>query len=101
MGERLLLPALNLKGLKSAEVGDASRNVIPPSASASIGLRLVKGNDPQAMLDLVEAHIPPKAYPEQWDSEGLENEIERIMGERLPVQEWAKEDFSQDDDLPF
>lgn len=62
LGERLLLPALNLKGLKSAEVGDASRNVIPPSASASIGLRLVKGNDPQAMLDLVEAHIERQGY---------------------------------------
>ncbi len=62
LGERLLLPALNLKGLKSAEVGAASRNVIPPSASASIGLRLVKGNDPQAMLDLVEAHIKRQGY---------------------------------------
>jgi acetylornithine deacetylase/succinyl-diaminopimelate desuccinylase-like protein len=62
LGERLLMPALNLKGLKSAEVGVASRNVIPPSASASIGLRLVKGNDPQAMLDLVEAHIEREGY---------------------------------------
>lgn len=62
LGERLLLPALNLKGLKSAEVGPAARNVIPPSASASIGLRLVKGNDPQAMLNLVEAHIERQGY---------------------------------------
>ncbi|WP_425410353.1 M20/M25/M40 family metallo-hydrolase [Hyphococcus sp.] len=62
LGERLLLPALNLKGLKSAEVGAASRNVIPPSASASIGLRLVKGNDPQNMQDLVEAHITRQGY---------------------------------------
>lgn len=62
LGERLLLPALNLKGLKSAEVGALSRNVIPPSATASIGLRLVKGNDPEAMLDLVEAHIERQGY---------------------------------------
>ena len=62
LGERLLLPALNLKGLKSAEVGALSRNVIPPSASASIGLRLVKGNDPEAMLDLVEKHIERQGY---------------------------------------
>lgn len=62
LGERLLLPALNLKGLKSAEVGALSRNVIPPSATASIGLRLVKGNDPEAMLDFVEAHIERQGY---------------------------------------
>ncbi|WP_428407106.1 M20/M25/M40 family metallo-hydrolase [Hyphococcus sp.] len=62
LGERLLLPALNLKGLKSAEVGALSRNVIPPTATASIGLRLVKGNDPDAMLDLVEAHIEKQGF---------------------------------------
>lgn len=62
LGERILQPALNLQGLKSAEVGDKARNVIPPSATASIGLRLVKGNDPEAMLDLVEDHIRRQGY---------------------------------------
>ncbi|WDI32610.1 M20/M25/M40 family metallo-hydrolase [Hyphococcus flavus] len=62
LGERMLIPALNLLGLKSAEVGPAARNVIPPSATAAIGVRLVKGNDPQAMLDLVEAHIKKQGY---------------------------------------
>lgn len=62
LGERIALPALNLKGLKSAEVGDKARNIIPPSATASIGLRLVKGNAPHAMLDLVEAHIQRQGY---------------------------------------
>ncbi len=62
LAERIMLPALNLKGLESAEVGDQARNVIPPSATASIGVRLVKGNDPQAMLDLVEAHIRKEGY---------------------------------------
>ena len=62
LAERIALPALNLKGLKSAEVGDKARNVIPPSATASLGLRLVKGNEPEAMLDLVEAHIERNGY---------------------------------------
>ena len=62
LGERIALPALNLKGLKSADVGVRSRNIIPPSATASIGLRLVKGNVPDAMLDLVEAHIERQGY---------------------------------------
>lgn len=62
LAERILLPALNLKGLRSAGVGADSRNVIPPTASASIGIRLVEGNDPKAMLDLVEAHIRRQGY---------------------------------------
>lgn len=62
LGERLMIPALNLKGLKSAEVGEKARNIIPPTATASIGLRLAKGDDPSAMLDLIEGHIKRQGY---------------------------------------
>ncbi|MEO1252012.1 MAG: M20/M25/M40 family metallo-hydrolase [Pseudomonadota bacterium] len=62
LAERIMLPALNVKGLKSAEVGLQARNIIPPTATASLGLRLVKGNDPEAMVDLVEAHIKAQGY---------------------------------------
>jgi len=53
----------------------------------------------QVVDDLVETHIPPKAYAEQWDAEGLENEVERILGERLPVQDWAKEEGIADEEI--
>jgi len=46
----------------------------------------------QVVEDLVTAHIPPKAYPEQWDSTGLEEEFNRITGLEIPVQDWAKEE---------
>ena len=62
LAERIMAPALNLKGLKSAEVGAQARNIIPPTATASIGLRLVKGNEPEAMIDLVEDHIARQGY---------------------------------------
>ena len=62
LAERISLPALNLKGLKSAETGAKAKNSIPPEATASIGVRLVNGNDPDAMLDLVEAHIARQGY---------------------------------------
>lgn len=62
LAERILLPALNLQGLKSAEVGQGAANVIPPIATASIGLRLASGDDPETMLDLVEAHIARQGY---------------------------------------
>ncbi len=60
--ERLLLPSLTVKGLYSGNVGKLARNVIPNSAVAALSLRLVKGNDPEKMLDLVEAHIRKQGW---------------------------------------
>ena len=62
LAERLLLPSLTVKGLSSGNVGARARNVIPASATAALGIRLVKGNDPQAMIDLVEAHIRKQGF---------------------------------------
>lgn len=59
---RLLLPSLNIKGFVCASVGDTARNIIPMTATASIDLRLVKGNDPEKMQDLVEVHIRKQGY---------------------------------------
>lgn len=55
--ERLLAPALTVLGLQSADVGADARNVIPTEATATLGLRLVLGNDPTRMQDRIEAHI--------------------------------------------
>jgi len=62
LSERLLLPSLNIRGLSSAGVGAKARNVIPPTATAAIDIRLVKGNDPGAMVDLVERWIADQGY---------------------------------------
>ncbi len=42
--------------------------------------------------DLVARHIPEKAYPEQWDMEGLEQEVRETLNLDLPVKEWAAEE---------
>jgi acetylornithine deacetylase/succinyl-diaminopimelate desuccinylase-like protein len=60
--ERLLLPSLTVRGLASGNVGDKARNIIPSTATAALGVRLVKGNDPGHMLDLVEQHIRGQGY---------------------------------------
>lgn len=62
LAERLLLPSLSVLGLASANVGALASNVIPETATATLGLRLVKGNDPARMLGLVEAHIQRQGY---------------------------------------
>lgn len=62
LAERLLLPSLTIKGLSSGNTGALARNVIPSTATATLGVRLVKGNDPDHMLDLVEDHIRKQGY---------------------------------------
>jgi len=62
LAERLLLPSLTVKGLASGSVGADARNVIPDRAEAALGMRLVKGNDPEHMIDLVEAHIARQGF---------------------------------------
>jgi preprotein translocase subunit SecA len=49
--------------------------------------------------DLVDAHIPPKAYPEQWDTEGLKQAVERILALDLPIDEWAAEEGIADEEI--
>jgi acetylornithine deacetylase/succinyl-diaminopimelate desuccinylase-like protein len=72
LAERLLLPALTVQGIASGNVGSEARNVIPATAEASLGLRLVRGNQPAAMLDLVEAHIRAQGFHLVRDEPDLE-----------------------------
>lgn len=62
LNERLLLPSLTVRGLRSGSVGAEARNVIPDRAEAALGVRLVKGNDPTDMLDRVEEHIRDQGF---------------------------------------
>ncbi len=41
---------------------------------------------------LVSRHIPERAYPEQWDTTGLHDEILDVIGLDLPIADWAKEE---------
>ncbi|HXW24304.1 MAG TPA: preprotein translocase subunit SecA [Xanthobacteraceae bacterium] len=49
--------------------------------------------------DLVAKHVPENAYPEQWDTPGLKQELQRVLGLELPVDEWAKEEGIADEEL--
>jgi preprotein translocase subunit SecA len=49
--------------------------------------------------DIVEAHIPPKAYADQWDTEGLANEVKDTFGLELPVADWAQEEGIADEEI--
>jgi preprotein translocase subunit SecA len=52
-----------------------------------------------AIDDLVAKHVPENAYPEQWDTAGLKEELKRVLGLDLPVVEWAKEEGIADEEI--
>lgn len=60
--ESFMYPTLTIRGLNSGNTGELARNVIPTQATASLGIRLAKGNDPTDMQDKVEAHIRKQGY---------------------------------------
>ena len=55
-------PALNIRGLRSAEVGEAAANAIPTEAQASIDFRLVPDQTPQKVRQRVEDFLRGKGW---------------------------------------
>ncbi len=49
--------------------------------------------------DLVARHLPPKAYAEQWDVEGLTERVKSILGLDLPIAAWAAEEGIADEEI--
>jgi acetylornithine deacetylase/succinyl-diaminopimelate desuccinylase-like protein len=62
LAERILLPAVNLRGIASGQVGALATNSIPTDASASIDFRLVPNQTPARVRDLVEAHLAARGW---------------------------------------
>jgi acetylornithine deacetylase/succinyl-diaminopimelate desuccinylase-like protein len=60
--ERLLLPALNVRGITSGNTGELARNVIPNTAVASLGIRMVKGNTTEQLRTLIVDHIVRQGF---------------------------------------
>ena len=49
--------------------------------------------------DLVDAHMPPKTYADQWDMQGLYAQVIEKLGIDVPVIEWAEEDGVDDEQI--
>lgn len=60
--ESYMYPTLTIRGLSSGNTGELARNVIPTTATATLGIRLAKGNNPEEMKEKVEAHIRKQGY---------------------------------------
>ena len=86
LAERILLPALNVDGLQSAQVGEASRNAVPSEARAAIDFRLVPDQTPERVRGLVEDHLKQLGYTVIHQPPTLE---QRRETPRLLFLEWG------------
>jgi len=59
----------------------------------------VAGMRAEVLEDLVARCIPAKSYAEQWEVDSLHEEVRRIYGLDLPVQDWAKEEGIADEEI--
>lgn len=55
-------PSLNINGIAAADVGAGARNVIPTFATATLDLRLVKGNDYKRQIARLVRHIRSQGF---------------------------------------
>jgi acetylornithine deacetylase/succinyl-diaminopimelate desuccinylase-like protein len=60
--ELLTEPSLNIDGLRSGDVGAATRTIIPDTATAAVDMRLVKNIGPKTQFDRLVAHIRAEGY---------------------------------------
>ncbi|HWK13016.1 MAG TPA: preprotein translocase subunit SecA [Rhizobiaceae bacterium] len=49
--------------------------------------------------DLVSKHLPETAYAEQWDADGLKTGVREYLNLDLPIEEWAREEGIDEQDI--
>jgi preprotein translocase subunit SecA len=53
----------------------------------------------EVIEDMVGRAIPPRAYPDAWDTAALHEEALRVLGLELPISEWAQEEGIADEEI--
>ena len=57
----------------------------------------IKSMREEVIDSFIGRYIPEKAFPEQWETGGLHEEVLRIFGINLPIADWAKEEGIADE----
>jgi acetylornithine deacetylase/succinyl-diaminopimelate desuccinylase-like protein len=85
LAERIMLPALNVRGIRVGGVRETGSNTIPTQAYASFDLRLVPNQTPERVQRLVESHLRRQGYFVTRDSVTL---AMRLAHPRVARVEW-------------
>ena len=62
LADRIMQPALNVRGLRAGGVGEEAANAVPATATASIDFRLVPDQTPAGVRASVEQHLRGLGY---------------------------------------
>jgi acetylornithine deacetylase/succinyl-diaminopimelate desuccinylase-like protein len=70
----LLRPTANIAGIQSGYTGPGSKTIVPSEAFVKMDFRLVAGQSPKAVLDLLRKHLKRRGFEdiEVVDLHGLE-----------------------------
>ncbi|NND44930.1 MAG: M20/M25/M40 family metallo-hydrolase [Xanthomonadales bacterium] len=79
-------PALNFRGITAGDTGGQARNAIQPSASASIGIRLVPDMRPDHLVPVIEQHIRGQGFHVVHHEPG---DDERRAHDRIARVDWS------------
>ncbi|HEY5231065.1 MAG TPA: M20/M25/M40 family metallo-hydrolase [Galbitalea sp.] len=85
LAQRLMSPALNVRGISFGSVGPQAANVIATEARASFDFRLVPNETPNHVRDLVNAHLRKEGYFVTADSVTTEM---RLAHSRVARVQW-------------
>lgn len=83
--ERIMLPALNVRGISGGGVGALAANAVPTLAHASIDFRLVPAQTPERVRELTEAHAIKRGFHVMHREPTAE---ERLANARILVMQW-------------
>ena len=83
----VMRPAMNLRGIRSGDVGSQARNSIQTSATASIGLRLVPAQTPDYLRETIETHIRGQGYLIVYQDP---TEEQRNAHDRIALLDWSE-----------
>jgi len=84
--ERILLPAMNVRGVRSGNVGAATQNAVPVEATASIDFRLVPDQKPERVRELVENQIRAMGF---YLTQAPPSAEERLKYPRIVCAAWG------------
>ncbi len=87
LGERIMRPALNVRGLRAGATGPGATNAVPTSAAVSIDFRLVPDQAPDRLREVVNAHIRAQGYEVVTDARAAATRRDR---ERVALVQWSE-----------
>ena len=85
LAERIMIPALNVRGIRVGGVRETGANVISTDAFASFDFRLVPNQTPERVRELVERHIAAQGYHLVRDSA---DQATRLKYPKIARLEW-------------